>query len=473
MKSIINIALLIVTVTFMSCDDYLDVKPIGRVIPDAIEHYDLLLNGGTMPGIPVPELRGTSDINALSITADDYDIISSSTSPIDINISLNAQLYTWASILFNDDLRQNAWNAPYRNLYTYNTIINEIDAAAPSTGYLEADRAEIKAEALVMRAFEYWTLVNTFGKAYNSSSAASDLGVPLVTIASVAENAPQRATVQEVYDFILKDLQDAIDFLPAKPKNPIRPSKGAGYAMLSRVHLFMGNYADAITYADLALAEKNGITDYTIFPDRQPRDFSSINLRVIQQDYVLKTYGFRGRGYERGRISTDLLSIFPVNPDVSDKRRTLLMAPNFFEPSVVTAVFSRNQFTAFPNVPEMYLIKAECNARLSNADEAIAALNILGPKRIIPYTDLTIADFTTDAQLLSYALDERRKETYRTGIRLFDVKRLNLDPATAKTVIHVFEGQTFSLPPQANNWILPIPAQALGFNPDWVQNPRD
>ena len=48
------------------------------------------------------------------------------------------------------------------------------------------DRNRVRAEAKVGRAFEYYLLVNTFGKHYGTSSS-TDLGVPLVLHADVSE----------------------------------------------------------------------------------------------------------------------------------------------------------------------------------------------------------------------------------------------------------------------------------------------
>lgn len=61
----------------------------------------------------------------------------------------------------------------------------------------------IKGEAQVHRADIFLTLVNVFGKAYDPATAATDLGIPLLTTPTVTENVT-RASVKEVFDVIVK-----------------------------------------------------------------------------------------------------------------------------------------------------------------------------------------------------------------------------------------------------------------------------
>lgn len=71
----------------------------------------------------------------------------------------------------------------------------------------------VKAEAKFFRAYSYLSLIRVFGKAYNpSTETSSDLGVLLVLhFDQTAE--PARATVQQVYDQIKADLDDAYALL--------------------------------------------------------------------------------------------------------------------------------------------------------------------------------------------------------------------------------------------------------------------
>ena len=79
----------------------------------------------------------------------------------------------------------------------------------------------------------------------------------------------------------------------------------------------------------------------------------------------------------------------------------------------------------------------------------------------------------SDWNYLQEVLNERRRELIGTGLRWFDLKRLNKEPRFAKTVIHELDGEVYTLEPNGNNYVLPIPPQVLAFNPNMIQNPRD
>lgn len=129
------------------------------------------------------------------------------------------------------------------------------------------------------------------------------------------------------------------------------------------------------------------------------------------------------------------------------------------------------------SVPEMFLIRAECNSRLAKGklSDIVADLNTLRVNRFVTgtYISLTSGDFSTKSEALTFVLEERRREMVMTGMRLFDLKRLNIDPNYAKTVTHTVEGKVYTIVPGANNLVLPIPAQVLNLAPGLTQNPRD
>lgn len=84
-----------------------------------------------------------------------------------------------------------------------------------------------------------------------------------------------------------------------------------------------------------------------------------------------------------------------------------------------------------------------------------------------------MSDFTDKTDLLRFILDERRRELIMSGIRLFDIKRLNLEPEFTKSVTHYVEDTEFTLEPESPNLVFPIPGVVLNYNPDMEQNPRN
>jgi tetratricopeptide (TPR) repeat protein len=469
MKKIGLIYLLLIISTFISCDNYLDVQPKGLSIPSSIEDFDLLLNGGDYT------INTNADENALFLTADDF--VSTDTDLGDLSNPNNKEvkLYTWSKDLFTEETEEYSWNFPYKNIYEYNVVIESIDQANSSIGYTSDDKKVIKAEAKVGRAYEYWLLVNTFAKQYSETSAATDLGVPLITEPNVTGEVSNRSTVKEIYDFIIKDVEESIEYLPSVAKNAVRPSKGTGYAMLARFYLSMSDYENALKNANLAINEKGDIADYN----------QDLNSSYDSEQYIKRLFGYTG-GFIKGMISDDLKNSFDLD---NDTRATKILrhCVNQYNPSTGTieTVCSeeyRNSYSLASvnnsvSVPEMYLIRAECNARLSSGtiSEIVDDMNSLRVKRYSTgtYTNLNVSDFSDKAEALTFVLQERRRELFMNGMRLFDLKRLNLDPLTAKTVTHTVNGVDYVMEPGANNLVLPIPGQVMNLASNLTQNPRD
>ena len=67
-------------------------------------------------------------------------------------------------------------------------------------------------------------LINTFAKAYNPETAATDGGVAIIDKYDL-EATPTKSTVAQVYDFIIKDIEEALPYLQEEPVNVYHPSK--------------------------------------------------------------------------------------------------------------------------------------------------------------------------------------------------------------------------------------------------------
>ncbi|MDO5106210.1 RagB/SusD family nutrient uptake outer membrane protein [Capnocytophaga sp.] len=454
MKKIVY--LVVLAVTFTACDSFLDIEPKGKVIPRTIDDYNLLLNGSEHT------MHSLYNEDILALTADDY-ILDPPNAGAMADISnpdyQDFQLYTWGEYRFyNEGVPVSAWNTAYENLYTYNKIINEVMEAAPGLEFSrESDKLRVRAEALYGRASEYLFLVNTFAKAY-STTAGTDPGVPIVTKADITQTNLTRASIKEVYDFIINDLENALPDLPQRSYLFTRPNISAAYALLARTHLYKGDYQKASEYASKALESNIYVLfDYNYLAPggRQIRD------RYQQQQYVSRYFGGI-IGYTNGHLSDS----FKNNIDqTNDKRYTL-----FFQEQGYKTTFL--YYNSSVSVGEMYVTRAECYARLGKKAEAIKDLNALRKFRIenATYTDLQVTDFATNKDLIKFALEERRREMVGSQTRLFDVKRMNLEPDFAVTIIKEFQGKTYTAEPNSGKLVLPIPAQVLKFNPSWKRN---
>jgi hypothetical protein len=139
------------------------------------------------------------------------------------------------------------WAGPYNAILHFNIFIN---GAQKVPAELAADAAVARGEAYFGRAFAYMHLTRHFGKAYNTSTADTDLSVPLVTKYEQTAR-PKRATVQAVYDQIKSDLDSAAVLLANVPGavRAQKPTIDAVKAMYARYYLDVKEYAKAAEYA--------------------------------------------------------------------------------------------------------------------------------------------------------------------------------------------------------------------------------
>ena len=117
---------------------------------------------------------------------------------------------------------------------------------------------------------------------------------------------------------------------------------------------------------------------------------------------------------------------------------------------------------------EVYLMRAESNARLGNKDAALNDLNTLMDKRWNTGTFIPF-NATTSGDALTLILQERRKELVFRNLRWMDIKRLNKEEADI-TLKRIIDGQTYTLPPNDNRFALPLPADIVKMT-GMPQNP--
>eukprot|EP01035_Chromulina_nebulosa_P005027 gene5027-6820_t len=154
------------------------------------------------------------------------------------------------------------WNGGYNKIRATNYLLDKA-AAYPNP----TEIAKFVAEAKFFRAYVYFDLLEQFG------------GVPIIdkllTPGSSELQAP-RNTRDEVVNFIIKDLEEAIAALPLESAiaatDKGRISKGAAQAFLSRVSLyegtwqkFRGNASRANTLLDKAIENSNAVITSNLY----------------------------------------------------------------------------------------------------------------------------------------------------------------------------------------------------------------
>lgn len=446
-----------------SCNDFLDIKPKGVVIPEKCEHYETLLN--------FAQLMKSSDSYPNYMTDDvflpDKDAVTGGYQTLELPLQ---RLYSFQSEVFGDGEKDGLWSYSYNRIYTYNVIIQEVMDSKDAS---EEHKKQVKAEALMGRAFEYLTLVNAYANHYDPATAATDPGVPLLLDQEINKKDLQRATVQAVYDQIKADLDEAATYLPEKPvRNAFRASKPVGFGLLARMYLYMGDYPKALENARKSLEHNAALLDMkpyiVVNPKRSigrinvpQRDQNPENIYIRLAPYV---FGLSAKVYG----SEELIGLYDKEKD----KRFLL----YFTKQIGSITTEYDLWAPFiyanmaVSTPEIYLIAAECEARLGNKEQAISYIDKLRDHRIIDNTPLTAEN---DEDALRKVLDERRREMVFQGCsRLIDLKRLNREPRFAKTIVHEANGVKYTLAPGDPKYILPIPPSVLRFNPNMTPNKR-
>ena len=463
---------------FISCDSYIDITPKGAVTVDsARQYYELIVN-------PMRCYYPT----AFSYLTDDAwskesNILGrESTTFLGINFTFNEQADR--TLLSDNNL--------YENMYAYilrmNLVIDNIDNAEGS----QELKTLAKAEARTFRAFDHFLAVNTYAKAYDPATAQQDGGVCIMDHYDL-EATPQKATVAQVYDFIINELEESVGLLQEKPENIYHPNKAYGYGLLAQVYLFHRDWEKAKQAAETSLRLNSALADYNAIKDAggvaRYKNYNRDNNPEVL------SYMWMGSGwtleeatlYYYGMISPELKQLFEAN----DLRYSLFLRDtgtsivNWFDTGSGAAIWTpattSERFTYMTvglRTPEVYLTLAEANARMGNIEAAADYVNRLRAKRLSG-TNTAISTPATQKEMMDAIILERRKELLFGFHRFFDLKRLNTEPEYQKTitrqfpVVNISESnpqKTYILRPGSRLYIIPFPRSARDKNPNLTLN---
>lgn len=379
------------------------------------------------------------------------------------------------------------WQDHYRVILRANAIIDRVPGIT-ETGFTDAAKKQMVAEAKFMRALTYFQLVNLFAQPVQIN-AGNSLGVPLVLKEFTGTvEFPARSTVSQVHAQIKKDLDEAIPDLPATYATPAdtrgRATKGAARGLLSRLHLYRGEWTEASLNANAVITATPTYVlapNYAFYDGNTAEDVFSIQMTVTDNS---RTGAGGWSGYYRparaataatsgGRgdcpFSTDLEQAFLATP--GDRR---LDASDF----ATAADGIRRRFTLkFPDgvnaadnapvirVTEMNLNRAEALAERDGINQtSIDLMNALRTRAGL--STWTLATFATKQAFVDAILDERRKELCFEGHRRMDLLRKGKALRSSGPTAAISK-------PGDPKIILPIPQREIDINPSLKgqQNP--
>ena len=266
-----SVALAVAALAFTSCED-LDVVNKSKYVTSDDKEATLKLN----PGVAAAGVAGVSATvkQFMSVYENHFDFGYASTM---LGLDLQGQDmvgdwsgYNWfrywegfTSPTPTGTPSGEAWYVIYSQIFACNALCESI---SPETE--EAELQFYRGQALLTRGFDYWVLAQLYQLNYKGHESAPC--VPIVTnenAADVQVNGAPRATVEDTYKQILKDLDEAIDLITASGLQPddVMSSKpkrygslATAYGMRARVYLTMHKYAEAAADADAAIANFRG-----------------------------------------------------------------------------------------------------------------------------------------------------------------------------------------------------------------------
>lgn len=443
MKNLIHTILLASVFLSMGCEKFLAEKPNQKlVVPTTVASMQTLLDDY----VTLNQKENSVGVSA----SDDFTMSDANWNSLP---QYTRNLYVWSpKDTFIPD-GSSPWTTLYLCVYRANVVLDGIDEVTDRNTN-QAEWANVKGQALLLRARNYFTLLSVWSLPYDVQTATKDLGVPLRLDANY--NTPSvRASVATCYQQIIKDLREAAALLPNNPIHVIRPSKPAAYAFLARTFLAMNETDSCLKYTNLALQLKSKLMDYNATDGINPKaeyPFLRFNPEVIFESYMPYPATI-----QKGDIDQDLYNSYHVN----DLRKTMYhrtsTAVGVFKGTYSGGTFLFNG----PATDELYLMKAECLARLGDQANSLATLNELLVKRFksntfTPYTAIT------SNEALQLVLQERRKELVFRGLRWMDVRRLNKLGANI-TMKRVLNGVVYSLKPNDLNYALAIPEDIIAI----------
>lgn len=471
MKKIIYVW--IVCCSIWGCNGFVDVVPKGNTIPETVDDLAKMLNMGSF-AVDDGNLyfeTAFSLTDGIEILSDDYTVSETEESRyylIHKNSTFIQNMLKWSPFIYSIAENDRNWDGLFRGIYICNYVLSYIDQATEGNTY---KRSEIKGQALVHRAMNYFLLVNLYGKQYEKGGTNDALAIPLILEPDINKQYP-RATVAQIYRQLTEDLNEAVTLLEVPvPEFSNNPGKAAAFALRARVNLWIGDYDAAYKDATDALALQNELIDYNTCSPFQmelaPGVSVVIPTMVIgypQLSHLNKEVVYARYNAESMRMSFSQKMLDIIDTE-NDLRYTL-----FYVPFPLSGFTDRASWARFNHsgiyTSEVWLTQAEAALRKAVPDmgTAVKALNAVRDCR---YKDknYAVAPTTSDA-LLEEIWKERRREISFTEMSFLDKKRRH--ERMERTVY----GQHYTLSADSPLFQLPIPLNVMAFNPTWIQNER-
>lgn len=337
MKNIFYFFSMLIFISLSSCKKLLDTKPTDFLSPVTYYESEVQLNfalAGVYDILGSGPIYGTHYISRFGMEADEG-CFSPST------VITGPQVYNYTA---SDPNIENFWKNLYVGINRANVLIANVDKNVEIN---ENVRNQIRGEALFLRAYYYFLLVQNFG------------GVPLMLqpTKSAFGNEIPKSTIKEVYEVILSDMETAESLVPSISTLGFggRVSKSAVRGILARVCLYMAGYPllDKSKYEAARMWAKKVIDDTEALHVLN-LDYKQVFINYAQDKYDIKEsiwevefWGSSGVYRETGQVGA-WIGITSTNADIgvaSGFVNTTAKLYNAYESTDVRRDWSISNFT--------------------------------------------------------------------------------------------------------------------------------
>ena len=426
------ICLLFLSGLFSSCRKMLEIAPPITSITTEEMFADNIQAERAIAGIYSKMVNGSNPAAVRQITDKDFasglSTIMAALSADELqtgSTALTPDLYCSQNklTLTNNTKNTGIWNSAYKIIYDACAVIEGVESSK-SDALQDSVRKQLTGEALALRAFSYFYLVNFFGD------------LPIVLTADFKKTINlTRSPVSKVYEQIKADLVKAGSLLGTDfrvgNQEKIRVNKWFTEAMLARVYLYTGEYQNAINSATNVI-NQTGL--FGIEPNLSDVFMKNSREAIFQLKHAIED-PYLKQGTPEGLKLLWVPSVPGVAPtyilneelvnsfETGDKRKTAWTA--FHSPYYTPAKYKNggsNEYYMVMRLAELYLIRAEAAILLSpgNTNAARTDLNILRQRAGVEL----LSDDLNATEIIAAIAHERRVEFFvEWGHRWFDLKR--------------------------------------------------
>ena len=523
------ISVVVLTLMFTGCKDFLDKNPDMRATIDSKEKVQLLLvsayqdcNYGMMCELSSDNMidNNTPDEQGLIHNEESFD-------------RSDDECFAWEPIISSQaqDSPYSVWNGCYFGIATANNALEAI-AKLESQGI---DMSAEKAEAKLVRAYYHFVLANVFCMPYRDDELSKqNMGMYYMEKPETVVKANyNRGNLTELYDNIQRDIEEALPYVSDKyysvPKYHF--NEKAAYAFAARFYLFRRNWTRVLECANRVLGTDDAATALQLVNSDYIRNTSSdieselnywidasqnSNLLIIP---VMSYSGLRYASYLRYGWNRDARSCMITNGgpcwsgefpgftiwQVRNGTFGSLISKCYWKWNITNKVQGigymynfRREFTT----NETLLCRAEAKIFLNDIEGAVSDMNlwaksydagkgemqVLAADRIRSFfasgrntqyvptlhnEDISPDFVVTDEQrpFVHCVLHFRRIETIHDGMRWFDIKRYGIE------VTHLLGNETSYPTEKFLKWdddrrAIQIPQDVIVSNSGIEANPR-